>query len=57
MKYLITFGELIDRGLWLSYCEKFGINEWAVNEGLASSDDEVVLTEEEAQELGIINVD
>jgi hypothetical protein len=53
MKYVLTAGELLDRGVWIRFCELRGINEWAMNEGLMSSDEEFTFTEEEAVKLGI----
>lgn len=54
MKIKITVRELSDRSLWLDYCEVAGTNEWALNEGLMSYDEEVELTEEQARRLGIL---
>lgn len=53
MKIIITFGELLDRGLWLKYCELTGTNEWALSGGLADREDTTELTEDQAKELGL----
>jgi len=54
MKYILSASELMDRGLWLEFCELRGINEWAVNEGMVDSDEEFVFSEDEAATLGLI---
>jgi hypothetical protein len=54
MKIIVTAYELIDSGYWENYCDKHGINEWSVNEGLMDSDEELVLSEEEARDYGFI---
>jgi hypothetical protein len=54
MKILITASEAIESGVWEKICRQKGWNEWAVNEGLMDSDEEISLTEEEAKELGLI---
>ena len=36
----ITYGDIMDAGMWDLYCEESGTNPWALNEGLASLDDE-----------------
>lgn len=54
MKVLITAEELINIGLWDRFCDKRGINVWAINEGLMDEDEKFVLSWDEAEELGII---
>jgi hypothetical protein len=54
MKIVITFGELVDRGLWVEFCEFRGLNTWIMAEGLADDTDETTLSEAEAQKLGLI---
>ena len=54
MKYVIAVREIMDRGLWLEFCELRGINEWAVNEGMIDSDQEYTLTADEAVKLGLV---
>ena len=39
MKIKITFGELLDRGKWMQYCDMTGLSEWAMRDGLADSDE------------------
>lgn len=54
IKVDITASELIERGLWLRACELFGINEWAVNEGLMSSDKVFTIDEDVAVKWGLL---
>lgn len=54
MEITITIGELMDKFNWNKACEVLGLDEWCVNEGRANSSDEITLTSEQAQELGLI---
>ena len=54
MKVLVTVEELIDSGMWETFCKPRGINVWAVNEGLIEDDEEFVLSEDEAKKYGLI---
>ena len=54
MKITIKASELIELGLWERYCDLWGINVWAVNEGQMASDEEIAMSEDEAKELGLI---
>lgn len=54
MKIILTLKELIDKHNWDKVCEVFGLNPWCINTGLASGDEEQVITEEQAKEIGII---
>lgn len=56
VKITITARELLDRGLWDQACELIGLNVWAINEGLMDSSDEVTLTQEQAQKLGLLSM-
>lgn len=53
MKITVTVEEICDKGLWMEFCRLHGWNEWAINEGRVSSDEEVTLTLEEAKQLGL----
>lgn len=57
MKIITTFGELQDKGVWEQACEMLGLNEWCINEGLALSDDEITLTEEQGKKLGLLKTE
>lgn len=54
MKYIITARELMNRGKWDAVCDMFGINPWAVNEGLMESSEEFKLDESQARKLGLL---
>jgi hypothetical protein len=50
----ITAREALDRGIWDDLCELKGFCIWAVNEGLMESSDSISLTEDEAEQLGLL---
>lgn len=54
MNIVITAGELIEHGVWDNWCEISGTNIWAVNEGLMDSEEEIVLTIEQASQIGLL---
>ena len=56
MKIVITVREYLNEhnGSWTDLCDLTGINPYAVMEGLMSADTEIVLTKEQAKELGVI---
>ena len=54
MKVKVTAQELLNKGVWQNYCDAHGINEWAINEGLMDSEEEVTLSEQEAKKYGFI---
>lgn len=49
-----TVREIMDRYKWDEFCEERGINPWAVNEGLMTSEEEFELSEDEAKKYGFI---
>ena len=53
MKIIITAREALEKGIWDDLCDLKGFNVWAVNEGQMDGNEEITLTEEEAQKLGI----
>jgi len=55
IKITTTMGEILDAGVWNVYCEKYGINEWCMNEGFADSKTEVQITLAEAERWGLID--
>ena len=55
MTITVTARELLDRGVWTEACELLGINEWAVNEGLMDPGDEIILTVNQAKQLGLLD--
>jgi hypothetical protein len=56
MKIIVTAEEIMDKGSWEKFCEEFGINLWAMNEGLMDDDDEFTLTEKQARSFGFLRV-
>ena len=57
MKIKVTLGEIMDAPLinaWLKMCEKYGINEWCLNEGLADKSDTIDVDEEDARFWGLL---
>jgi hypothetical protein len=53
MKILTTFGYILEHGDWERFCELKGYDLWIINEGLADENEEVQLTFEEAQQVGL----
>lgn len=45
---------LLDAGRWQDYCEKYGVNEWAVNEGLMSADEKLSVSLSDAKRWGLL---
>ena len=57
IKIDVKLGDVLDAPLinaWDKMCEKYGINEWCLNEGLADKNDTVSITLEDAEHWGII---
>ena len=54
MKIIITAGEAIERGVWGDICDVRGYDRQAIHEGKADSTTEIILTIEEAKDLGLI---
>jgi hypothetical protein len=45
---------LLDRGVWDDYCEKYGINVWAINEGLMRSNEMLNVSLADAKRWGLL---
>ncbi len=56
MEIIITAKELIDKGIWDEACELLGINIGAVNAGLMSSDYRLSFTQEQANKIGLLDL-
>ncbi len=56
MMIVATLDELIDGGRWDQFCEDKGWNVWCVNEGLASSDEKVTLSLDEAKRYNLLEI-
>lgn len=54
MKIIVTARMILERGCWDEFCDEFGINPWALNEGLMESSEEFTLTEEQARKYGFL---
>lgn len=48
-----TLGEILDSGHWDEFCEKYGINEWCINEG-ADRDSTKEIFVNDAKKYGLI---
>lgn len=57
VKVTVTPRDLLDKGVWIEYCNKYDTNEWAISEGLMSSHDEVDITLEDAEAWGLFDGD
>ena len=57
MRITVTFGEIMDAGLWEEFCELKGIDVYCVAHGLAETDTERSVSKLEAQVLGLIPQD
>lgn len=57
VKIKVKLGSVLDApliGAWDDMCEKYGINEWCLNEGRADSDDEIEVSLADAEKWGLI---
>jgi hypothetical protein len=54
MKLTLTIRELSNYN-WDKVCAVTGLNPWCMAEGLASGDEAVELTEEQAREIGVMS--
>ena len=53
MKIVLTLSEALCRvNNWISFCEEFGVSEYAVNSGFGHH--EIEMTEEQAKQHGVI---
>jgi len=53
-KIILTASALLDKGVWIKFCEMRGINDWAISEGQMDSSEEFRLTLDEANKLGLL---
>lgn len=55
MKIIITLAEFSEKtGMSDEVCEIVGLNPWCLDEGLATGEDTIELTEEQAKKLGFV---
>lgn len=53
MKAILTANELISLGLWDKFCDLRGYDRYCVSEGQRDSDEEIVLSLDEMEKLGV----
>jgi hypothetical protein len=49
----VTARFLMDKDLWMKACELTGTNDWAIRNGQMDEDDEISLTQSQAEKLGL----
>ena len=57
IKVKVKLGDVLNAPYWKAWeqmCEKYGINEWCMNEGLADDDSTVVISLEDAELYGLV---
>lgn len=60
IKIETTLGEVMDApliGSWQYICDKYGLNEWCINAGMADKNDNIGILLEDAEHIGIITED
>lgn len=48
-----TYGEILDSRNWADFCDKYGINEWCINEG-ADRDTNIQILVDDAKKYNLI---
>ena len=46
--------DILESGHWTEFCDKYGINEWCINEGLADEDTTTKISIEDAELYGLL---
>lgn len=57
MKITVTIEEIMQKDVWMEFCQLTGISEWARAEGQIPDGETFTLTLEEAQQLGLLPKD
>jgi hypothetical protein len=60
IKVTVKLGDVLDApyiNAWGQMCEKYGINEWCLNEGRADSDDTIEVSLEDAEHWGLVEAE
>ena len=60
IKITVKLKEVLDAplmGAWKTMCDKYGVNKWCMNEGLADNDSTVKITLEDAELYGLVERD
>lgn len=58
IKISAKLGNILDAPLidaWTYICNKYGLNEWCLNEGLADRNDEIQISLKDAEYIGLID--
>ena len=58
IKISVKYGDIFDSpivGSWAYICEKYGLNEWCINEGLADKNDKIEINLMDAKQIGLID--
>ena len=60
IKVTVKLGDVLEApymNAWVLMCEKYGINEWCLNEGRADSDDTIEVSLEDAEHWGLVEAE
>ncbi len=60
IKVRVKLGDVLDApyiNAWEQMCEKYGINEWCLKEGIADSDDTIEVSLEDAEHWGLVEAE
>jgi len=57
VKIPVKFGDILGSGHWIDVCNKYGLNEWCINEGRADRDDTIDITIADAERYGLLKND
>lgn len=57
VKIPVKLGDVLDSGHWTKVCDKYGLNEWCINEGRADRDDTIDITIADAERYGLLKND
>jgi hypothetical protein len=60
VKVIVKLGDVLDApyiNAWEQMCEKYGINEWCLNEGMSDSDDTIEVSLEDAEYWGLVEAE
>jgi hypothetical protein len=57
VKIPVKLGDVLDSGHWATVCDKYGLNEWCINEGRADRDDTIDITIADAERYGLLKND
>lgn len=55
MKIIVTYRDILDKGMWSEACELLGLNPYAINEGRLDAEEERTLTYDQAKVLRFLS--